>query len=133
MSATFWLQEPGDVEGLVCDAESLLQVLPHGVFQGLLHVHQAGVDGLDHCQEGHPASPAAGKVLHRHAIPAAKRPRRPRCGSGQARPSPARSPHVAASQASEPPEMPIREALGPGRAVPNHPDLHFQGNRIMLE
>ena len=70
--ATFWLQEPGDVKGIVSDAESLLQILPHGVFQRLLHVHQAGVDGLDHSQESQPAPPAACKVLHRHAIPEGK-------------------------------------------------------------
>ena len=71
-TATFWLQEPGDVKGVMCDAEGLLQILPHGVLQGLLHVHQAGVDGLDHSQESQPALPAARKVLHCHAIPGEK-------------------------------------------------------------
>ena len=71
-TATFWLQEPGDVKGIVSNAESLLQILPHGVFQRLLHVHQAGVNGLDYSQESQPAPPAACKVLHRHAIPEGK-------------------------------------------------------------
>lgn len=57
------------MKGGLCDAEGLLQVFPHGVLQGLLHVHQAGVDGLDDSQESQPAPPAARKVLHRHAIP----------------------------------------------------------------
>lgn len=72
-AVTFWLQEPGDVKGVVRDGEGLLQVLPHGVLQGLLHVHQAGVDGLNHSQESQPTLPAARKVLHRHAVPGEKR------------------------------------------------------------
>lgn len=69
ITATFWLQEPGNVKGIMCNSESLFQIFLHGVFQGLLHVDQAGVNGLDYSQESHPTSPAARKVLHSHAIP----------------------------------------------------------------
>ena len=75
-AATFGLQEPGNVKGLLSDAESLLQIFAHGIFQRLLHVNQAGVDGLDHSQESQPTPPAACKVLHRHAVPEEKRRRR---------------------------------------------------------
>ena len=82
-AATFWLQEPRDVKGIMSNAESLLQILPHGVFQRLLHVHQAGVDGLDHSQESQPAPPAACKVLHCHAIPEGKQQLRQACKQTQ--------------------------------------------------
>ncbi|KAL0601121.1 UPF0764 protein C16orf89 [Plecturocebus cupreus] len=65
--------EPGDVQGILRDAESLLEIFSCGIFQGLFHVHQAGVNGLDHCQESQSTPPAARKVLHCHAIPEGKR------------------------------------------------------------
>lgn len=71
-TATFWLQEPGNVKGIVGDAECLLQIFPHGILQCLLHVHQTRINGLDHSQESQPTPPAARKVLHRHTIPEEK-------------------------------------------------------------
>lgn len=69
---TFRLKEPGDVQGIMCNAEGLFQILPGGIFQSLLHVHQAGINGFDDSQESQPTPPAARKVLDRHTIPDGK-------------------------------------------------------------
>jgi len=65
---TFGLQQAGDAQLVLRQAEGLLQVVPVAPAAHQLHVHQVGPDGVDHRVEGHAAAPARPKVLHLDAL-----------------------------------------------------------------
>lgn len=65
---TFRLQEARDTKAVVSYPEGILQILSGAPQQGLPHVHQAGVNGLDDSQEGQTTCPALPKVLNCNTI-----------------------------------------------------------------
>ena len=65
---TCGLQQAGDAQLVLGQAEGLLQVVPVAPPADQLHVHQVGPDGVHHGVEGHAAAPAGPEVLHLDAL-----------------------------------------------------------------
>lgn len=65
---TLRLQQSWYSQTVVSYPEGILQVLSGSSQQGLPHVHQTGVNGLNDSQEGQTTGPAFPKVLHGHPV-----------------------------------------------------------------
>lgn len=68
MTFTLRFQKSWDAKTVMCGSESILDVLSRRSEQSPSHIHQTGVDGLDHSEKSQTARPALSKVLYSNAI-----------------------------------------------------------------